>query len=189
MPKIHRHGKAAILTQEQINQLFLRFDSDRDRALFGCCLYLGCRISEACSLQTTDCYGAEGTARSQIIIRRAATKGKQATRTIDAHPHLIQLLEMHRPGKLWVFQSRNHHWKHLDADSADCILRKACQSAGLEGVSTHSFRRTALTAMSNAGVPLRVIQEVSGHRSLNELQKYLEVSEEQRKSAIASLKF
>lgn len=203
MPKIDRHGKAAILTQEQINQLFLSFDSDRDRALFGCCLYLGCRISEACSLQTEDCYAAgsvarshfendftaKGEVRSQIIIRKAATKGKQATRTVDTHPKLLQLLELHRPGKLWVFQSRNHHWKHLDADSADCILRKACQKASLEGVSTHSFRRTALTAMSNAGVPLRVIQEVSGHRSLNELQKYLEVSEEQRRSAIASLKF
>ncbi|WP_399313343.1 tyrosine-type recombinase/integrase [Trichocoleus sp. FACHB-262] len=45
------------------------------------------------------------------------------------------------------------------------------------GVSTHSFRRTALTQMSSAGVPLRVIQEISGHRSLQALQRYLEVSE------------
>ncbi|MBD2093742.1 tyrosine-type recombinase/integrase [Trichocoleus sp. FACHB-591] len=48
---------------------------------------------------------------------------------------------------------------------------------GLVGVSTHSFRRTALTQMSSAGMPLRVIQEISGHRSLQALQRYLEVSE------------
>lgn len=189
MPKIDRHGKAAILTQKQLEELFLSFSSDRDRALFGCCLYLGCRISEACSLQTVDVYSSNGEGRSQIQIRRSATKGKQETRTIDTHPKLLQLLEVHKHGKIWVFQSRSHHWKHLDPDSADWILRQACKKAGLEGVSTHSFRRTALTAMSSAGVPLRVIQEVSGHHSLNELQKYLEVSEEQRKSAIASLKF
>lgn len=33
--------------------------------------------------------------------------------------------------------------------------------------------------MSNAGIPLRVIQEISGHRNLEQLQKYLEVSDQQ----------
>ncbi len=41
--------------------------------------------------------------------------------------------------------------------------------------------------MSDAGIPLRVIQEVSGHRTLDELQKYLEVKPEQVRGAIASL--
>ena len=52
---------------------------------------------------------------------------------------------------------------------------------------THSFRRTALTQMSNAGIPLRIIQEVSGHRNLEELQKYLEVRPEQILGAVSSL--
>jgi len=58
---------------------------------------------------------------------------------------------------------------------------------GFEGVSTHSFRRTALTQMSNAGIPLRIIQEVSGHRNLEELQKYLEVRPEQVLGAVSAL--
>lgn len=33
--------------------------------------------------------------------------------------------------------------------------------------------------MSNAGIPLRIIQEILGHRNLEQLQKYLEVSDEQ----------
>jgi integrase/recombinase XerD len=41
--------------------------------------------------------------------------------------------------------------------------------------------------MSNAGIPLRIIQEISGHRTLDELYKYLEVKPEQVKGAIASL--
>ncbi|WP_431193613.1 tyrosine-type recombinase/integrase [Trichocoleus desertorum] len=60
---------------------------------------------------------------------------------------------------------------------------------GRVGVSTHSFRRTALTRMSSAGVPLRVIQEISGHRSLQALQRYLDVSEGQLEGAIATLSF
>ena len=41
--------------------------------------------------------------------------------------------------------------------------------------------------MSNAGIHLRVIQEISGHRNLEQLQKYLEVSDEQVLGAAASL--
>jgi len=65
------------------------------------------------------------------------------------------------------------------------ILRDACLRVKLEGVSTHSFRRTALTMMSNASIPLRVIQEISGHNDLGTLQRYLEVSPEQKRHAVA----
>lgn len=60
---------------------------------------------------------------------------------------------------------------------------------GLVGVSTHSFRRTALTQMANAGIPLRHIQEISGHNDLGTLQRYLEVTPEQRKKAVAAIGF
>jgi integrase len=68
---------------------------------------------------------------------------------------------------------------HIRPDTASRILRKAFDRIGIEGASTHSFRRTALTQMSNNGVPLRIIQEVSGHKSLDILEKYLEVRPEQ----------
>lgn len=41
--------------------------------------------------------------------------------------------------------------------------------------------------MSNAGIPLRVIQEISGHRNLEQLQKYLEVSDSQVLGAASTL--
>jgi hypothetical protein len=55
------------------------------------------------------------------------------------------------------------------------ILRKACERVGIEGASSHSFRRTALTQMSDNNIPIRVIAEVSGHRNLSQLQVYLDV--------------
>ena len=73
--------------------------------------------------------------------------------------------------------------------AADAILKDACDRVGIAGASTHRFRRTCLTNLSNAGVPLRVIQEISGHASLASLQRYLEVRPEQVKGAIASLSF
>ncbi|MEM6611449.1 MAG: hypothetical protein AAF652_04195 [Cyanobacteria bacterium P01_C01_bin.72] len=41
--------------------------------------------------------------------------------------------------------------------------------------------------MSNEGIPLRIIQEVSGHRSLAELQKYLGVSPDQVRETVSAL--
>lgn len=57
------------------------------------------------------------------------------------------------------------------------------------GVSTHSFRRAALTMMCTAGIPLRHIQEISGHNDLGTLQRYLEVAPEQRRTAVAVIGF
>jgi integrase/recombinase XerD len=71
--------------------------------------------------------------------------------------------------------------------SASRILREAFDRIGIEGASTHSLRRTALTTMSNNGIPLRIIQEASGHRSLEVLEEYLAVKDEQVRGAIASL--
>jgi integrase/recombinase XerD len=41
--------------------------------------------------------------------------------------------------------------------------------------------------MSDAGIPLRIIQEVSGHRSLEQLQAYIEVRDEQVLGAVTAL--
>ncbi|NEO34448.1 MAG: phage integrase family protein [Symploca sp. SIO3C6] len=89
--------------------------------------------------------------------------------------------------KVWVYMKRNRRGKHVTPDSAARILRKACLRVGIEGASTHSFRKTVLTQMSDSGIPLRVIAEVSGHRDLRQLQAYLEVREEQVLGAVSSL--
>ncbi|WP_419546418.1 tyrosine-type recombinase/integrase, partial [Microcystis sp.] len=66
----------------------------------------------------------------------------------------------------------------------DLVLRQACDRLGLKGISTHSFRRTALTRMHLAGVPLRTIQRISGHSSLAALSVYLEVTDENVRDAV-----
>jgi integrase/recombinase XerD len=190
--KIERHGQAKILTQQEIELLFNKgLQTARDRTLFGVCLYTACRIAEACSLMVKDIYTNSGAVRSTINFRKANTKGKLQTRTIPVIEDLLRLLTSWKPhaGQIYLFPGRHpsHHWKHLHTNSADQILREAFSRTDIEGASTHSFRRTALTQMSNAGIPLRIIQEISGHSNLEQLQRYLEVKPDQVKGAIASL--
>ena len=187
--KIDRHGRAKILTQAEIRLLFNQgFATNRDRALFGVCLFTACRINEACTLQVIDVYDTRARVRPYLIIRKGNTKRKLATRTIPVIADLRALLSSYSPvqAQKYMFPGR-YEDSHINPDSAARILRKACRLVGLEGVSTHSFRRTALTNMSNAGIGLRIIQEISGHRDLSQLQNYLEVAEAQVLGAIASL--
>lgn len=187
--KIDRHGRAKILTQAEIQLLFSQgLQTKRDRTLFGICLYTACRIAEACTLRRADVYDSSRRVRPELIIRKGNTKGKLATRTLPVGEDLRSLLaDYNPPTNQWFLFPGRHGSGHINSDSAARILREACLRIGIDGVSTHSFRRTALTQMSDAGIPLRVIQEVSGHRTLDELQKYLEVKPEQVRGAISAL--
>ena len=186
--KIDRHGQAKILTQAEIQLLFSQgLQNNRDRALFGICLFTACRIREACTLRTADAFDAQGRVLPKLLIRKRNTKGKLATRTIPIIDDLRRLLTNYHPGWNQVYLFPGRFGSNLDPDSADKILRKALKRVGLIGVSSHSFRRTALTMMSDNGTPLRVIQEVSGHRNLEQLQAYIEVRDEQVLGAVTGL--
>jgi integrase/recombinase XerD len=41
--------------------------------------------------------------------------------------------------------------------------------------------------MCSAGIPLRHIQEISGHNDLGTLQRYLEVSPEEKRKALSAI--
>lgn len=191
--KVNKFGRAAILTPNQITLLFEEgFTKPRDRALFGVCLYAAARINEACTLLRGDVIGIKGV-RSVLVIRSYNTKGKQSTREIQVHPQLKEYIEEHHRTDKWhtrpsLFPGR-HGRGSIHKASADKILRDVCYKLEIEGVSTHSFRRTALTRMSDSGVPLRHIQAISGHKTLAALERYLGVTEQQKQSAIATLDF
>lgn len=194
--KINGFGQAEILQPEEISLLFRDgFVKERDRALFGVCLYTGARIYEACTLLKGDAISPRGV-RSKLIIRHYNTKGGRDTREIQIHPVLKGYLEVYTPTikakdkNSHLFPGR-HGLNHIHQASADRILREALQRVGLEegGYSTHSFRRTCLTAMSDAGIPLRHIQSISGHRTLAALERYLGVTDQHKESAITALNF
>ena len=91
--KVNRHGRAKILTIEEIQILFSDgLMLERDRVRVGVMLFTACRSNEACTLKTTDVYDRRGRVMEEIIFRKQNTKGKLATRTIPVFEDLRILL-------------------------------------------------------------------------------------------------
>ena len=181
--KVDRNGQAAILTESELKELF-DYASPKYKAVFGICLFTGCRISEALSLR------AEDIVNGSILFRKENTKGKNKAREVSISPTLQAYLDdADLPSRGYLFPSRNNLNQPMGSQSAHKMLDKYCDMLGIKGASTHSFRRTALTMMCNAGIPFSVIQDISGHASLDVLSRYLSVSPEQKKGAISVITF
>ena len=187
MPKTNRSGQAATLSTEQLDSISAELCPIMQAAV-STCRYTAARCNEALSLRW------ENITTTDVVIPKAVTKKKMKTRTIPMNPKLWEELATWRarwpsiykrePDKTdYLFPGARDSTKHLTRQSVDHALRMACKKLGLDGVSTHSFRRSCLTAASDKGIPLRVIQSLSGHSSLEMLQRYLDVKDEQKKAA------
>ena len=180
--KLNGNGQAKILSTFELEKLFERgFKCERDRALFAICFFSACRISEALQLRK------ESITANRIVFCKAITKGKLATREMIITSELRPYLEAYKSPKPLNPYYFPGYKDYLKLNQAHKILRAACERIGIVGASTHSFRRTALTRLHQQGVPLRIIQEISGHKSLATLQKYLEVTEEEKENALGLL--
>ena len=135
--KVNRNGQAEILSRDRLGDLF-NVMPDRYRLLFGICYFTGCRIAEAIQLKRDD------VGDRSITFRRTTTK-TQKTRTVKVNGQLAKILEeAGLPEHGYLFPARDGDG-HFTTRAADLILRKYCDYLGIKGVSTHSFRRTALT--------------------------------------------
>ena len=191
MPKTNRSGQALTLTPEQLDAIMSEVNSI-SRAVLSVCRFTAARVTEALSLKW------ENVTPTEIVIPKAVTKKNMKTRTIPMNPKLENELKCWKsawpsaykrePDKAdYLFPSQRNLDSHVTRRNVDYALRAACKRLGIEGCSTHSFRRSALSAASDKGVPLRFIQSISGHSSLEMLQRYLDVKDEQKR--VAALAF
>ncbi len=158
MPKTNRAGQALTLTSEQLDSIMAELHPIA-RAALVTCRYTAARVTEALSLRW------ENVTPTDIVIPKAVTKKKMQTRTIPLNPRLGEELANWRarwaatykrePERAdFLFPGHRIFDAHLTRRNVDYALRAVCRKLGIEGCSTHSFRRSALSAASNKGVPL-----------------------------------
>ena len=181
--KKDRYGRARVLTTAELD-LLLEELPENHRVLATLLRRTAARCSEGLALKWR--FVGDG----YVVLTAPTTKGGRKTRTVPLHPELDATLKAwarvvnpdNNPDR-WVFPGRNPG-EHLTRRGFDHALRKAADRLGLVGVSTHSFRRSFLTASSEAGQPLRAIQSISGHSSLSMLAAYIEVSDKAKNNCV-----
>ena len=142
------------------------------------------RIGEVLSIRVRNLVPATG----MVILERQTTKTK-TTREVYLPPELMNALirranGLQLKGNDFLFFNQSptqstQFTRPLSSQSFDKELRRVCDWNGLSGISSHSFRRTQLTELYRDGWSLREIQHISGHRSLQSLQEYLDVDKEE----------
>ena len=188
--KTNRFGQAAVLDSAQLDALISALPGVHHQVLAELCRRTACRISEGRQLTWSSI------TQAGITFPKTITKGKLASRTVPCTPQLQAILAAWRTE--WAAMNGR---EPLNGDfvfpgrfAGQCLssrafmdaLKRAADEAGLEGVSSHSFRRSALSSASEAGVPLAALRTLSGHRNLGVLQKYLEISQKAREEAAAA---
>ena len=183
--KKDRFGRARVLTTAELD-LLLDALPENHRVLASLLRRTAARVSEGLQLRWR--FVGDGF----VLLTAPTTKGGKRTRTVPLHPQLAvelaawaRVVNPENNPDAWVFPGRNPG-EHLTRRGFDHALRKAAEGLGLVGVSTHSFRRSFLTASSASGQPLRAIQSISGHQSLNQLSAYIEVSDRAKNDCVLS---
>jgi len=192
MAKISRHGQAEIISHSEY--LRIRKELQGWHQLFwDIAYYTGERWGAIVALRVEDLY-ADGCPRQYVTFRartrKADTNGYRQTRQVPIHPTLYERLKAYDlPNSEWLFPNKRNSRKHVCFKAADLFLRKALEYCGYEskGISNHSNRRTFITRLDEKGIGIKVIQAITGHRSLQSLSSYIDVSPERMRQAIACL--
>ena len=151
--------------------------------------YTGSRISETLQLR----WGAVHDDR--ITFCGATTKTRRTREPMIAEP-LRQELQRYRlwwqatygqppRGRRLLFPSPGSETVALTRQAVDRALRLTVDRLELpSGISLHTFRRSLATTMAQRGASLRTVQAFTGHRSLGQLQTYIDVSERDQRAAL-----
>jgi integrase/recombinase XerD len=82
------------------------------------------------------------------------------------------------------FASQKSVKQGFSANSLAQTLSQLYRSAGIEGASSHSGRRTFLTTLANKGTAIHLLKTLAGHRSIQTTATYLYSSPTQLKAAV-----
>jgi integrase len=169
--------------QRLLNHVSHTRHPERDRVMVLLSFKAGLRAVEISRLTWSMVTTATGELADAISLPNRASKGKGGGRTIPLHNELraaLASLMAVRGEKL-----RPHlpviHSERADGYSANAVavwFLTRFREIGIEGASSHSGRRTFITAtakkIAEAGGSLRDIQELAGHSSLATTQRYIQ---------------
>lgn len=187
-------AQAKVLTEKEVKKIYKLIDSkrhsSRNRCMFSFSTLCGMRISEIAALRIQDVLAADGSIKSEVYLSAHQTKGskgrtvylsekmqQEVLRYLQSRFHLKDLIAVtYRDTNRALFATQKDCHRGFSASTACQMFHYWFKEARISGASSHSGRRSYLTAMCEAGINVRLIQVIAGHQDLSTTQKYLEVN-------------
>jgi integrase/recombinase XerD len=161
-----------ILSPAEVAVLLTTPRTLKHRAILTTLYATGLRVAELCQLQVTDIDSA------RMVVRVRQGKG-QHDRYVMLAPKLLPLLRQYwqqEKPRPWLFPG-HPRTRPMPTRAVYSICRDAGQAAHLpKAIYPHLLRHSFATHLLEAGVDLRRIQLLLGHRSLRTTSRYLHVT-------------
>lgn len=165
---------------EEIDRLLTTGAYARTRAMILLGYYQGFRVSSIARVRGEDIDVESGTIT-------AVVKGGK-TVTLPLHP-LIAELSLTMPSEGWWFPARRGADGPIRPSSVSDLVKRAKLRAGITNprLTAHSLRHAFGTELLDAGVDVRIVQELMVHASLSTTQLYTQVNDRQKRAGIGAL--
>jgi integrase/recombinase XerD len=190
--------QAKTLNKNQINAVLNhmagRRNALRNQVIFLLSVKAGLRAKEIAYLRWEMMLNADGTLSNELALHNDASKGKSGRRiplNKDLRKRLSELLKDRRQDQRFATTEYVIRTERSDRTSPQAIVNMFSQwyrDLGLIGCSSHSGRRTFITnaarKITTVGGSLRDVQYLAGHNSLQTTERYIEHSENARRSIV-----
>lgn len=161
-----------ILSSQELVRLFAAAGNLKHRTMLKTVYAAGLRRAEAAGLKVSDIDS------DRMMIRVEQGKGRKDRYTTLSPQLLLDLREYwrkYRPAQ-WLFTA-DHDGGPLADETLYTIYMRAKEKAGIRKTGgIHALRHSFATHMIEAGVDLRTLQELMGHRSFTTTLRYLHVT-------------
>ena len=189
--------QAKVLSRKELQRLLDRVTHgrhpERDRVMILLSFRAGLRSKEISGLTWSMITDASGTLTDTIALPNRASKGRNGGRLIPLHDELrdaLAALMAARPDKVRADRPVIYS-ERADGYSANAVavwFFEKYREIGIEGASSHSGRRTFITALAKkiveAGGSLRDVQQLAGHASLSMTAGYIEGDSQAKKNVM-----
>lgn len=157
-------------------------DADPRSARFvSLCLYAGLRITEARLLD----WSSVDEIGNELVVQSGTAKNRASRRIFIAAPLARLFAAVPRRVRVGAVAGQ-HDGRPLSVGGAAHIFDRELPRHEID-ITAHMLRRAFATRLDEAGVSLRVIQELLGHRSLATTERYLGVDRRRMREAIQLL--
>lgn len=165
---------------EEIERLLTTGAYSRTRAMILLGYYQGLRVSSIAAVHGRDIDVSSGTLTSVV-------KGGRSV-TLPLHPVIAELSES-MPADSWWFPARHGQPGHIKGAGVTNLVSRAKKRAGITNpqLTAHSLRHAFGTELLDAGVDVRIVQELMTHASLSTTQLYTKVNDRQKRAGIGAL--